>query len=141
MAYAIDSSDVPAVGLHDLYMPMRYLINQGRGLALLNGLSETDIRAVESQIWAHFASSPEKRVAVALRFRALLDVFSRRRLKDEFLNQGFKLIARAVAEASTQRLNTRFGFNAQKFVAALLPIALQTAPRRAVIASEIALAA
>jgi hypothetical protein len=123
MTRTIDSSDVPAVGMHDLYMPMRHLINEGRGLALLNGLSEKDIRSLESHIWAHFADAPEKRVAVALRFRALLDVFSRRRLKQEFLNQGFKLIARAVTEASSQRLNARFGFSAQKFVTALSPSA------------------
>ncbi|MBK9078150.1 MAG: hypothetical protein IPL91_02970 [Hyphomicrobium sp.] len=117
----IDRCDVPAVSLHDLYAPMRRLISQGRGLALLNGLSEVEIRDVESQIWADFADQPEMRLAVALRFRALLDVFSTRRLRHEFLNQGFKLIARAVAEASTQRLNTRFGFSAQKFVGALSP--------------------
>ncbi len=121
MTYAIDSSDVPAVGMHDLYAPMRRLIAEGRGLALLNGLSEADIRSAEHHIWADFADQPEIRVAIALRFRALLDVFSRRRLKQEFLEQGFKLIARAVAEASTQRLNTRFGFKAQHFVSALQP--------------------
>ena len=117
----LDLSDVPAVGMDDLYMPMRMLIKNGRGLALLNGLSEVDIRALESAIWQHFRDQPEKRVAVALRFRALLDVFASRRLREEFLNQGFKLIARAVAEASSQRFNTRFGFRAQKFVCALEP--------------------
>jgi hypothetical protein len=139
MTRSIDSCDVPAVGLHDLYMPMRLLINEGRGLALLNGLSEADIRATECQIWAYFADAPEKRVAVALRFRALLDVFAKRRLKQEFLNQGFKLIARAVAEASTQRLNTHFGFSAQKFVSALTPAARASAP--AVAQTEFAIAA
>ena len=107
-ASAIDLSDVPAVSLHDLYAPMRRLISEGRGLALLNGLSEIEIRNVESQIWADFADQPETRLAIAMRFRALLEVFATRRLRQEFLNQGFKLIARAVAEASTQRLNTRF---------------------------------
>lgn len=121
MSSAMNCSDVPAVGMHDLYMPMRHLIETGRGLAMLNGMSEADIRETESQIWAHFDGQPETRLAVALRFRALLDVFARRRLRQEFLNQGFKLIARAVAEASTQRLNTRFGFSAQKFVSALTP--------------------
>ena len=119
MTTQIDHHDVPTVGLHDLYMPMRSLINNGRGLALLNGLSEDDIRTLENEIWQHFRDQPEKRVAVALRFRALLVVFKSRRLKDQFLNQGFKLIARAVAEASTQRLNTRFGFKAQAFVSCL----------------------
>lgn len=122
-ASSIDLSDVPAVGLHDLYAPMRRLIADGRGLALLNGLSEADIRNVEHQIWTDFADQPEQRLAIAIRFRALLDVFATRSLRQEFLNQGFKLIARAVAEASTQRLNTRFGFTAQKFVMALAPVA------------------
>lgn len=126
-AHAIDQTDVPAVSLHDLYAPMRRLISEGRGLALLNGLSETEIRDVESQIWADFADKPQARLAIALRFRALLDVFSTRRLRQEFLNQGFKLIARAVAEASTQRLNTRFGFTAQKFVMAFAPVPHQQA--------------
>ena len=119
MMRTIDCSDVPAVGQHDLYMPMRRLIDEGRGLALLNGLSDSDIRALETHIWAHFSDCPEKRLPVALRFRALLEVFSRRRLHEAFLNEGFKLIARAITEASTQRLNTRFGFSAQKFVTAL----------------------
>lgn len=117
----IDQTDVPAVGLHDLYFPLKYLIADGRGLALLNGLSESDIRAVEGHIWTHFADAPEKRLAVALRFRALLEVFSAKRLKQAFLEQGFKLIALAAAEGARQRLNTRFGFKAQAFVMALDP--------------------
>ena len=129
MSTSMDCCDVPTVGLHDLYFPMRHLINDGRGLALLNGLSDDDIRIVESHIWAHFEDCPEKRIAVALRFRALLNVFSRRRLREEFLLQGFKLIARACAEASTQRLNTRFGFSAQKFVSALSPRAAKRSAR------------
>jgi hypothetical protein len=131
MSASIDCSDVPHVGIHDLYMPMRHLIEQGRGLAMLNGLSEADIRVVESQIWAHFDGQSDVRLAVALRFRALLKVFATRRLRQEFLHQGFKLIARAVAEASTQRLNTRFGFSAQRFVSALTPEQRPVERRRA----------
>jgi hypothetical protein len=116
-------SDVPAVGLHDLYVPFKHLIGEGRGLALFNGLSEKEIRAVESHVWAHFSGDPEKRLAVALRFRALLQVFAARRLRQAFLQQGFKLIALAAAEGATQRLNTRFGFKAQAFVIALDPTA------------------
>jgi hypothetical protein len=127
MTAAIDICDVPAVRAHDLYAPLSRLISEGRGLALLNGLTETEIRAVESKIWADFADFPETRIATALRFRALLDVFAARRLRHEFLQQGFKLIARAVAEASSQRLNTRFGFSTQKFVHALTPAMRQRA--------------
>lgn len=119
MAHPIDPSDVTRVSLHDLYMPMKRLIETGRGLALLNGLTEEDIRELESEIWVLFADRPHLRVAVALRFRALLDVFAGRRLKDLFLHQGFKLIAKAVHEAANQRLNARFGFRPQAFVTAL----------------------
>lgn len=119
MAHMIDTADVPEVSAQDLFTPMRMLILQGKGLALLRGLREDDLRALESAFWAHFKGSSETRLAVALRFRALLDVFASRRLKDLLLARGFKLIALAIAEASTQRLNTRFGFSAQKFVAVL----------------------
>lgn len=141
-AHAIDRCDVPTVNLHDLYAPMRRLIEEGRGLALLNGLSETEIRDVESQIWTTFADRPQARLAIALRFRALLDVFATRRLRQEFMDQGFKLIARAVAEASKQRLNTRFGFTAQKFVVALAPTAEpQTDALHRIETQELAIAA
>lgn len=122
-AIQIDPTDVPAVGLHDLYVPFKQLIAEGRGLALLNGLSESEIRAVETHIWTHFAQAPEVRLAVALRFRALLQVFAAQRLRQAFLEQGFKLIALAAAEGARQRLNTRFGFKTQAFVLALDPMA------------------
>lgn len=119
MTGTIDPADVARVSLHDLYMPIKRLIDTERGLALLKGLDEAAIRDLESEIWAHFADRPHLRVAVALRFRALLNLFAGRRLKDLFLNQGFKLIARAVHEAAHQRLNTRFGFKPQAFITAL----------------------
>ena len=40
MTCALDLTDVPPVHLHDLYLPMKRLIESGRGLALLNGLDE-----------------------------------------------------------------------------------------------------
>jgi hypothetical protein len=119
MTASIDTADVRQVSAADLFTPMRMLILQGKGLALLRGLREDDLRALETAFWAEFKGSNDVRLAVALRFRALLDVFANRRLKDILLHRGFKLIARAIEEAATQRLNTRFGFSAQKFVAAL----------------------
>lgn len=119
MSALIDITDVPAVQPADLLVPMRQAIANGQGLALLNGLDEAAIRDLESHVWAHFNDDPQTRLAVALRFRALLDVFGSRRLKDLFLTNGFKLIARAVTEAAGQRFNAGFGFNAQKFVLAL----------------------
>lgn len=125
MPPSFDTTDVPPVAIEAMLVPMRTAIANGKGLALLNGLAEADIRDLETVLWSHFSADKETRLAVALRFRALLDVFRARRLKDLFLQNGFKLIARAVAEAATQRLNTGYGFKTQRFV-----IALSTAPGR-----------
>ena len=114
-------TDVAPVRAADLYLPMRKAIEKGQGLALLTGLSEDDIRALEEDVWAAFPNDGLTRLAVAMRFRALLDVCADRRLQVQFKRQGFKFIARAVHEASCQRLNTRFGFSSQKFVRALAP--------------------
>ncbi len=119
MSRQIDTSDIPPVSLEHLLVPMRAAIANGQGLALLNGMSEAAIRDIETLVWAHFAGAPHTRLAVALRFRALIDVFRARRLKQLFLMNGFKLIARAVHEAASQRLNAEFGFNTHKFVLAL----------------------
>ena len=119
MRCSIDLSDVPPVAVADLSVPMRIAIERGHGLALYKGLTEAQLRAIETDLWAHFSDKPETRLAVALRFRALLEVFATRRLKQIFLTTGFKLIARALAEAATQRMNATIGFSAQKFVLAL----------------------
>ena len=119
MTAALNIADVPTVLPEHLYLPMRHLISQGRGLALLHGLSNNDLQNLDTEIWATFADQPELRVAVSLRFRALLDVFTARRLKNLLLRRGFKLIAMAIAQAATQRLNTNYGFSAQRFVTAL----------------------
>ena len=119
MTVLVNLTDVPKVDASELGMPMRMLIEKGQGLALLKGLSEREIRELEDDIWADFEGSDEARVAVALRFRALLDVFAARRLKGLLVDRGFKLIVAAIKEASELPLNMRFGFNAQKLLMAL----------------------
>ncbi|MGE0053080.1 MAG: hypothetical protein AB7S74_02620 [Hyphomicrobium sp.] len=119
MSHQIDTADIPAVALEDILVPLRAAVAKGQGLALLNGMNETAIREIETVVWEHFADAPQLRLAVALRFRALLEVFAARRLKQLFLNNGFKLIARAAHEAAGQRLNVAYGFKAQRFVLAL----------------------
>lgn len=120
--------DVAAVDPADLMMPMRHLINDGRGLALLRGLSDRDLRDLDGVIWQQFADQPHIRLAVALRFRALISVFAAKRLKSMVLDHGFKSIAIAIELASTQRLNTRFGFKAHVFALALDTHARDAAP-------------
>ena len=126
MIAKLDPTDIPQVAASDLYRPMQMLIAKGQGLALLKGLSERDLREIETSLWSEFQTDPNTRIAVALRLRALVDVFAQRRLKDMLLARGFKVISAAIAAASQQRLNTRFGFNAQRL---LLAIDAATAPK------------
>ena len=114
MTIILNLADVPRVDAAELDMPMRLLVGKGQGLALLKGLTEREIRELENEIWSGFEGSDEARLAVALRFRALLDVFASRRLKGLLIERGFRLIAAAIQEASRLPLNTRFGFNAHK---------------------------
>jgi len=119
MTIALNLADVPKVAAAELALPMRLLVEKGQGLALLKGLTEREIRDLEIDIWKEFDGSDEARLAMTLRFRALLATFDSRRLKALFLDRGFKLIAAAVKEAAEQPLNHRFGFNAQKLLLAL----------------------
>jgi hypothetical protein len=115
----LNLADVPKVDAADLGILMRKLIDRGQGLALLKGLDEAGVRSLEDEIWSEFEGTAQSRLAVTLRFRALVQVFSARRLKDLLLTRGFRVIAAAINEAATQPLNTRFGFKAQALVMAL----------------------
>jgi hypothetical protein len=115
MSNRIDASDVMPVGTHELMLPMQYMIDTGRGLAMLKGVTNADLRVVDGAIWDDLAGDPSRRVAVLLRFRALIQVFKARRLRELFLDRGFMLITPAVHVAARMRLNTQWGFNALKF--------------------------
>jgi hypothetical protein len=119
MVAKLDPTDVPQVATSALNRPMQILIANGQGLALLKGLSECELRVLEDSLWSDIEINADERLAVALRFRALVDVFAARRLKDVLLDRGFKVIAAAIATASEQRLNTRFGFNTQRLLLAI----------------------
>jgi hypothetical protein len=119
MAAKINFADVPVVDASELNLVMQMLIEGGQGLALVRGLKEEEIRRLEDSLWAEFQGDSEARLAIALRFRALLDVFASRRLKELFLDRGFRLLAAAVRQAAQRPLNIRFGFNAQQLLLAL----------------------
>src|SRR5262249_33038531 len=119
MSNRLDTTDVPLVGTHELMLPMQHMIDTERGLAMLRGLSNAELREVDHAIWDKLDADPSRRVAVLLRFRALIEVFNARRHKAFFLNRGFKLIVRAVHVAARMRLNTEWGSNALKFERAL----------------------
>jgi hypothetical protein len=134
-----NTADVPAVQQEALNVAFRHLINEGRGLALFNGLAEGEIRDVEAALWDAFPDQAETRLAAALRFRALLNAFGAKRLKDMLLQNGFRSIQAAVNEAAKQRLNARYGFRQQHFVMALAGLAAPVPHARDV--AELALAA
>jgi hypothetical protein len=119
-ATVIDFTDLPRVSAEELGLPMRTLIASGRGLTFLRGLSEEELRDIDEIIWNRLGSDdPIRRLAVVLRFRGLIDVFSAPRLRDLFLHQGYRLIGHAVKVAATLRFNAERGFNPFLFERAL----------------------
>jgi hypothetical protein len=129
MPAMIDTSDVPYAAPEALALPMRYLVESGRGLALLKGLSPKELRDVDAAVWDDLA--PDQRVAVLLRLRCLIRAFEARRLANLFLHHGHALIAPAVYVAARMRLNTKLGFNPFKFERALKGLLAQMGDRHA----------
>jgi hypothetical protein len=114
-----DLSDVPAVAPTDLAAAMRVLIDNERGLVLLRGLSDGDLGLVQSELQRLFQSEPQRALAVLVRLRTMVDVFSARRLKDLMLDRGYAVLAPAIAIAASLRLNANRGFNPQRFMLSL----------------------
>ena len=125
----VNLSDVPLVNPADLARPMQYMIDTGRGLAMLRGISKAELREVDHALWNEL--DPAQRVAVLVRFRCLIRVFAARRLTDLLMHTGHNLIAPAVHVAARMRLNADYGFNAVKFERALQDLLAQLGPAEA----------
>lgn len=125
MAHILDTSDVPLVPTADLALAMRFMIDSGRGLVVMRGLSNADMQELEEALWDRIAGDTAHRRAVLLRFQNLVDVFAARRLRDQLMQRGFRLIAPALEIAAGMRLNAKWGFNPTKFNAALRSLALE----------------
>ncbi len=119
MATNWDLNDVPAVSSDELSAVMQALVENGRGLVFLRGLEDEDMNTVQAELQRHFHAEPQRALAIFVRFRNLVDVFSARRLKDLLMNRGHSLLAPALAIAAELRLNANRGFNPQKFILAL----------------------
>lgn len=129
MSALIDLNDVPTVSASDLMRVMQKLIANENGLIFLNGLTDEARTALEDAIWTTFADEPNTRLAVLTRFESLVELFSSRRFRDQFCTHGLALLTPAFAVAASQRLNTNWGFNPQKFLMALLG-KLKAAPQQ-----------
>jgi hypothetical protein len=119
MAMTWDLTDIPAVDAADLAAAMRSLIEDGRGLVLLNGATEADLDTARAALQSRHHAKPQRALAAFVRFRHLVEVFGARRLKDLMLGNGYALMAPAIAIAASLRLNGHRGFNPQRFLLSL----------------------
>ena len=115
----LNLTDVALVNPSDLGMVMQYMVKSGRGLAMLRGVTEAELREIENALWDELSDDPPQRVATMVRFRCLIAVFRARRLRDLLMHTGYRLIAPAVQVAARMRLNAELGFNPVKFERAL----------------------
>jgi hypothetical protein len=98
---------------------MQAMIAAGRGLVLLRGISDAELRGVEQAVWDKIEGASSEKVATLLRFRAMVGVFAVARLQQLFLRRGLALLGPAMQVAAEMRLNVQWGFNPTKFLRAL----------------------
>jgi L-alanine-DL-glutamate epimerase-like enolase superfamily enzyme len=118
----LNLSDVTPVDPRTLALAMQYMVGTGRGLAMLRGICEAELREVDRALWDALGDNPAERVAALVRFRCLIKVFSSRRLRQLLMRTGFNLIAPAVQVAARMRLNADLGFNLVKFERSLVEL-------------------
>jgi hypothetical protein len=119
MNTGLDRCDVPQVSPQSMALPMQAMIAAGRGLVLLRGISDRELRDVEHAVWDKLDGTSAEKVATLLRFRALVGVFAGARLQQLFLRRGLPLMGPALEVAAEMRLNVHWGFNPVKFLRAL----------------------
>jgi len=117
---ALNPTDVRLVEPENLARAMQYMVSTGRGLAMLRGITEAELREVDRALWDSLADDPAERVAVLVRFRCLIKAFATRRLANLLMHTGYRLIGPAVQVAARMRLNADLGFNPVKFERALV---------------------
>ena len=54
----LNVSDVALVDARDLGMVMQYMVSSGRGLAMLRGVTEAELREIESALWDELSDNP-----------------------------------------------------------------------------------
>jgi hypothetical protein len=120
MTAVLDFTDLPLVSAEDLALPMRHLIESGRGLALIRGLTEAELEEIDRLMWEKSeGGDPVRRLATVLRFRALAEAFASHRLQNLFLQHGLPILPAILEIAAGTRLNVEWGFNPHKFARAL----------------------
>ena len=126
MPSTLNPTDVALVNPQDLALAMQHMVDTGRGLALLRGITKDELREIDALLSDRLGHDPAQRLAVLMRLRCLVEVFRARRLADLLMGTGYNLIAPAVRVAASMRLNADRGFNPVKFERALLALTADT---------------
>jgi hypothetical protein len=116
----LDLSDVTLVNPKTLALAMQFMVKTGRGLAMLRGISEAELREVDRALGNTLGVDSAERLAALVRFRCLVKVFGARPLRELLMRTGYNLIAPAMQVAARMRLNADLGFNLVKFERALV---------------------
>jgi L-alanine-DL-glutamate epimerase-like enolase superfamily enzyme len=130
----VNLTDVALVDPNRLALALEYMVKTGRGLTMLRGITEAELREVDQALWDELGSNPVERVAVLVRFRCLIRVFAARRLANLLMQAGYRLLAPAARVAARMRLNADLGFNPIKFERALIEQLARTDTRPALAA-------
>lgn len=126
MPSTLNPTDVALVNPQNLALAMQHMVDTGRGLALLRGITKDELREIDALLSDRLGHDPAQRLAVLMRLRCLVEVFRARRLADLLIGTGYNLIAPAVRVAASMRLNADRGFNPVKFERALLALTADT---------------
>ena len=114
----LDTSDVPRVGARELALALKML--SGRGLLLPSvSLSDEDLRRVEQAFWQISRRGRQRKVAVLLRFRSLMEACQSRRISELIASHGQEAVVKTLEIAAGMRLNVKWGFNPHKLARAV----------------------
>lgn len=130
---SLDPADVPEADPEDLARLMQILIRRGDGLMLLRGADDEVLRAVEAEFCAARTVRSNEMIAAIIRFRAVVDAFSARRLQALLMREGLTLLETVFHIAARVRLNAARGFSPQGLlwgIAAELQRARLVSPER-----------
>lgn len=114
---AFDTSDVPFVGARELALALKML--SGRDLLIPTALSDIDLRNVEQAFWQLSRRSRQRKTAVLLRFRSLVEASQSRRVSELIAEHGQAGVLLAIEVAAKMRLNAKWGFNPHKMARAM----------------------
>ncbi len=128
MTTTLDISDVPPVSTVELAIAVRLLIGGGKPLANAAQVTERDLRGVETELWGRHEGIAGRKLAVALRLRALVAALGARRIAALIGDTGNGVKPALVEAAASLRLNAGRGFMPQHLVWALQPAGEATAP-------------